>query len=325
MRKMTILFTGLFVLLFLSLTQAVSDQKEEKAKTASSEQEAAVEQKAVAEEETSVEQESPLKGFNLEGLSKEQIEMLTQILNENKMKYCVMEPISAFLKEDPQNLIAKQATEASIRAMREGKSKRDVTYQLKLYLHQTKAHPGKDLNAFYDINIENSPFRGPEDAKVTIVEFSDFQCPYCAKLHATLDQFVERNANVVKHVFKNYPLKFHKFAKQAAKAALAAGEQGKFWEMRTKLFENFRSLNQENILKFAQELELDMEKFEQSLNDPTHDNSIRDDMIDAIVADVSGTPTIFINGKFYRGERSVQAFETYIKNIIGEQAESTAP
>ncbi len=238
----------------------------------------------------------------------------------SKVKYCLNRSLSEMLKEDPQNNIANKLSQDIITKIKEGSSEKEILVHVKRTLQSAKMYPDVDSNTEYDISITKAPFRGAENAPVTIVEFSDFQCPYCASLAKILNQVDERNSATVKHVFKNFPLSFHSFARLAAKAAIAAGEQGKFWDMRQKLFDNFRAINKENISKYATELGLDMEKFEKALNESMNDALIDEDIQDGILADVGGTPSIFINGKRYLGKRTVEDFEAAIKNSAGSSA-----
>ncbi len=295
-----------------------------------------------------------VKQANLEDLTKEQQALAQEILDGNNMKYCINKTLAEVLKEepensaakqmaddvlskvkyclnrslsetlkaDPQNNIANKLSQDIITKIKEGKSEKEILVHVKRTLQSAKMNPDVDSNTMYDISIVDAPFRGAENAPVTIVEFSDFQCPYCASLAKILNQVDERNSTTVKHVFKNFPLSFHSFARLAAKAALAAGEQGKFWEMRQKLFDNFRTINKENISKYAAELGLDMEKFEKALNESMYDALIDEDIQDGILADVGGTPSIFINGKRYYGKRAVEDLEAAIKNSTDSSAPS---
>jgi protein-disulfide isomerase len=146
------------------------------------------------------------------------------------------------------------------------------------------------------INIAGSPFKGAADAPVTIVLFTDFQCPYCARIVPVLNQVLEKNQGRVKLVFKNFPLSMHQFAWKAAAAALAAGKQGKFWEMHDRLFQNYNRLSDQVVQEQAQQLGLDMQKFEKDMNDPQIAQTINQDVQDGKKAEVRGTPAIYVNG-----------------------------
>jgi protein-disulfide isomerase len=156
------------------------------------------------------------------------------------------------------------------------------------------------LEFVQDIDISGAPFRGMANAPVTIVEFTDFQCPYCAKIGPVLNQVFEKYQGKVKLVYKNFPLSTHQFARKAAEAALAAGRQGKFWEFHDRLFQNYNRLNDQVIQELAQQLGLDMQKFEKDMNDPQISQVINQDYQDGLKAGVRGTPTIFVNGSLLR-------------------------
>ena len=159
------------------------------------------------------------------------------------------------------------------------------------------------------------PSYGPEDAKVTIIEISDFQCPFCSRGAATIDQIKKEYAKDVRVVFVNQPLSFHQQAKPAAIAALAAHRQGKFWEMHDKLFGNAKELTEANFKKWAGEIGLDVAKFEKDYADPAIAAQVDRDQKVANALGVRGTPGFFVNGVNISG---AQPFENF-KKIIDEQ------
>lgn len=175
--------------------------------------------------------------------------------------------------------------------------------------------PSVDVNKVHNIPIGASPVKGAFNAPVTIVEFSDFQCPFCAKLQPTLREVLKAYPDTVKLVYKNFPLSFHKQAMNAAKAAHAAGEQGKYWEMHDKIFEKYNNLTEESFTGFAQELGLDMEAFAKDFSSGKYDKLIQEDMQIAARVGVRGTPTLFINGKLQQG-RSMNDFKLTIDRIL---------
>ncbi|MBI5503194.1 MAG: thioredoxin domain-containing protein [Deltaproteobacteria bacterium] len=171
-----------------------------------------------------------------------------------------------------------------------------------------------DPNKRWDVTVGNSATTGPKDAAVTIVEFSDFQCPFCSQAKDLVHQILQAYPNDVQFVFKNYPLPFHPNAMPAAKAAVAAGKQGKFWEMHDKLFENQRALSDDKYQEIAKQLGLDLEKFKTDLAAPETASAVTDEMKQAGTVGVRGTPTFYINGKQPAG----RSFELY-KSIIDEE------
>lgn len=160
-----------------------------------------------------------------------------------------------------------------------------------------KKYTAMDISFAQDIDTTGSPFIGKENAPVTLIVFSDFQCPYCSKVKPLLDGLLKKNPGQLKIVFKHLPLQMHKQARPAALAAIAAHEQGKFWQMHDALFTLGRSLNTESINKAAQNVGLDMDKFKRDLASAATQGKLKKDMIDAGKASVSGTPTLFINGR----------------------------
>ncbi len=152
------------------------------------------------------------------------------------------------------------------------------------------------LSYIYDIDTSDSPVLGAKDAPIVMVEFSDFQCPYCARIAPVLKKVVEQNKDVCL-VFKHYPLRKHKLARQAAAAATAAGQQGKFWEYHDLLFKNAKRLNKDIFKKIAMSLGLDMKKFEADMRSKAVLDKIDKDRRDGRNAEVSGTPSLYINGR----------------------------
>ena len=137
---------------------------------------------------------------------------------------------------------------------------------------------------------------GPVDAPVTVVEFSDFECPYCQMAYEAVDQVKKKYPNEVRVVFRQFPLSFHQNAHLAHQAALAAGEQGKFWEYHDLLFKNQKALGREDLESYASQLKLDMGKFKGALDSKTFAAQVDKDIELGGSVFVQGTPTVFING-----------------------------
>ena len=140
------------------------------------------------------------------------------------------------------------------------------------------------------------PSLGPADAALVLVEFSDFQCPYCSMAAEAVHGIDPKYAQQVRVVFRQFPLGFHEQAHLAAQAALAAHAQGKFWEYHDKLFANQKALGRPELEIYAEELGLDMEAFRAALDQGTYKATVDADMALAEKAMVDGTPTMFING-----------------------------
>jgi protein-disulfide isomerase len=156
------------------------------------------------------------------------------------------------------------------------------------------------------------PSRGPENAKVTIVEFSDFECPFCGKAHDTVEEVMKAYAGKVRLVFRQFPLDFHKNAQKAAEASLCAHEQGKFWEYHDLLFKNREKLAVEDLKAHATETGLDAAKFNECLDSGKQAKQVADDMAEAKKVGVSGTPAFFINGVMLSGALPFEEFKKVI-------------
>lgn len=166
------------------------------------------------------------------------------------------------------------------------------------------------------INAEG-PTRGPADAPVTILEFSDFQCPYCKQAALTLKALMQNYGSNVKLVFKQMPLSIHPDAFKAAQASVCADEQGKFWEYHDTLFDS-SDISEPAIKKYASRLGLRMDEFKICMDSPASAATVRRDMQQAARADVQGTPTFFVNGKLIRGINGLEAFRNVVDQALSQ-------
>jgi protein-disulfide isomerase len=169
----------------------------------------------------------------------------------------------------------------------------------------------------YTISVKGSPALGSSDAEVEIVEFSDFQCPFCSRVWPTLEKVRQEYGDDVRIVFKHLPLRIHPKAPAAHAAAEAAHRQGKFWEMHDAIFANPRELSPEQFEKYAQEIGLDVDKFKKDVASPDVKARVDADQSEAAKLGVSGTPSFFINGRYLSG---AQPFEEFKKRIDEELA-----
>ena len=204
------------------------------------------------------------------------------------------------------------------KAMSEGTARADVYAKL---LERAKdrripaavrrggGEPDPEVN--YRITVDGRPTLGPDDALVTLVEFSDFQCPYCSRLRPVIDTLLERNPDV-RIVFRNLPLPNHGRARMAARAALAADRQGKFWEMHDEFFARQGELPEMDFAELADQLGLDVEQFASDLADPALVQSVEEDEKLAKHFNVNSTPSMFVNGRYMRGAQPVSAYQDVI-------------
>jgi len=161
------------------------------------------------------------------------------------------------------------------------------------------------------------PARGPKDAPVTIVEFSDFECPYCGAAHDTVEQVMNTYAGKVRLVYRQFPLSIHPHAEKAAEASLCAADQGKFWEYHEVLFKNQKKLDLPDLKAHAGEVGLDTQKFSQCLDSGDKMKAVDADQQAGLAVGVGGTPAFFINGIFLNGAQPIDEFK---KVIDGELA-----
>jgi protein-disulfide isomerase len=161
------------------------------------------------------------------------------------------------------------------------------------------------------------PAFGPKDAKVTIVEFSDFECPFCSRAADATKKVKEKYGDKVRFVFRQFPLSFHSHAHLAAEASLAANAQGKFWEYHDKLFANQRGLERDKLEGYAKELGLDVAKFKKALDDKTFAATVDAEMKLGEEAAVDGTPTMFLNGARVANPTDFDAISKDIDKALG--------
>lgn len=173
-----------------------------------------------------------------------------------------------------------------------------------------------DANREYDVDLAGAPVKGPEDAIVTIVEWSDFQCPFCNRVSPTLAQIEEEYGDQVKIAFKHLPLSIHPQAPQAHAASEAAHRQGKFWEMHDRIFSNQRDLTIATLESHARAIGLDMDQYSKDVAAPEIKKKIDEDVAQAGKLGVSGTPSFFINGKFLSGAQPFDNFKRVIDAAI---------
>ena len=166
----------------------------------------------------------------------------------------------------------------------------------------------------YKVSVGTSVFKGPENAPVTIINFSDYQCPFSKRSVSMIDQLMKKYDGKIKYVFKHYPLGFHKMAKPAALASIAAHKQGKFWEYYEVLYENIKNISNENLIKWAEKLKLDMDRFENDRSSEETGRNLENDMALGRKFGVRGTPTLFVNG-----HKIVGADRNKIEKIIAGQ------
>ncbi len=163
---------------------------------------------------------------------------------------------------------------------------------------------------------KDDPIYGSPDAPVIIVEFSDFQCPYCSRVNPTMEQIKSTYGDKVAIVFRDFPLPMHKEAPKAGEAGQCANDQGKFWEYHDKLFENQRALTDDKLKAYAGELGLDVTAFSSCLDSGKYTAEVEADKKAGAAVGVAGTPAFFINGQFLNGARPFDSFKELIDSEL---------
>ena len=160
--------------------------------------------------------------------------------------------------------------------------------------------------------------KGPDDSPVTLVEYGDYECPYCGQAENSVHEIQERTGNAVRMIFRHFPNRtVHPHAKLAAEAAEAAGAQGKFWEMHDLLFQHQDHLEESDLIEYAREIGIDEERFRTELDAHTHSEKIREDFQSGRESGVHGTPTWYINGKRYDGAWDPESLMEAVRKPMG--------
>ncbi len=204
-----------------------------------------------------------------------------------------------------------------------------IKEDLKRYLFQRKKaqlkeglfarlRKGRDIRILLEpprveVSPDDDPTLGPPEAPVTIIEFSDFQCPYCARIQSALKELLRRYPKEVRLVFRDFPIEeIHPQALKAAEAAQCAGDQGKFWPYHDLLFSNRHKLSIEALKGYARKLDLELTQFDQCLSQDKYQEEVRRDMRDGLKSGVNSTPTFFINGRLISGAVPLEELEAVI-------------
>jgi len=236
-------------------------------------------------------------------------------------------------------------TEAEVKALYEGAKGQgrdlppldQVRESIVRYVKQQKAQQA--LQAYYDKlkaeakveillaaykpprqNVEaKGPTKGPDKAPIVIVEFSDFECPYCGRAEATVAEVFRAYPDKIRVVYRDFPLPMHQNAPKAAEAAHCAGDQGKYWDMHSKLFANQRALDVKSLKGYAKELNLDQAKFDKCLDSGEKAKLVEEGYKAGGELGVTGTPAFFVNGMLLSGAQPFEAFKDLIEAELAQK------
>jgi protein-disulfide isomerase len=213
--------------------------------------------------------------------------------------------------KDPNCSYSRGLASVTVAAIKAGKSEAAAIAESKASKFGSRPAP-KLLEDPVPIPTLGAPAAGPANAPITLVEFSDFQCPYCSKAVMQINATLKAYPNDVRLIFKQYPLDSHPAAAISAAASLAAHAQGKFWPMHDVMFANRQKLSRQAILAWAKDIGLDMKRFTADLDSESIRKTVLRDQADGDKAGVEGTPTVFLNGQKYNGDLAPDAIKPVI-------------
>lgn len=191
--------------------------------------------------------------------------------------------------------------------------------QVSLYLKEIKTNqPPQKLTSSQQTMVTNDdPSSGSPNAKIHIVEFSDFQCPFCRQSFPVVRKLMLEYGDQIYFVFRDFPISdLHPQAQKAAEAGECAHEQGKFWPMHDKIFQNQENITVSDLKNYAIQIGLDTTKFNQCLDTSKYASEVRSDLVDGALAGVTSTPTFFINGSMVEGTITESAFRRIFAEIL---------
>jgi protein-disulfide isomerase len=264
---------------------------------------------------TLLEREAAARGVSVDELTRREIESKVTVVTEDQTRAVYESNPSAYQGKSEPEALAQIGT--NLRRLRTTEARRK-------FLTALKEKAGVKIllePPRVAISTADDPSLGPTGAQVTVVEFSDFECPYCARVAPSLKALRERYGDRIRVVFRDYPLPMHKHAIAAAEAAQCAHQQGKFWEMHDRLFANQRSLEPADFNRYATELGLDLQRFAECLASERRAAAWQRDVADASRYGVSVTPTFFINGRLLTGAQPYQSLVNVIDEELGWRAQ----
>jgi protein-disulfide isomerase len=255
--------------------------------------------------EVSAERAGGLPGVKVSGLTAAQKAQVLAIAQKETCNCGCTMKIAPCLSQDRSCMTSRTLATALAREIKAGKSPDAAAAILKDSAYIAKLQE-ELANQPVDFNLTGAPSFGPKTAKLTIVEFSDFQCPFCRTGADALTAIAKAYPNDVRIVFKQFPLESHSEAAIAAEASLAAHAQGKFWEMHNRIFANPRALTVANFQAWAAEFGMDTVKFAADLASHKYQAKVQTETREGLDAGVQGTPTVFLNGRPHRGAVTVE-------------------
>ncbi len=252
-----------------------------------------------------------LPGVDFKGLSPAQKASVLKVLREHDCSCQCGRKLAQCRVEDPGCAYSTNLAATAVAAVKAGKSESETLAAIDSSKWARVQEP-QILSDPVNIPVAGAPTVGPTGAPITLVEFSDFQCPYCSAAVGQLKAVLKMYPTQVKLIFKQFPLEMHPQADLAAAAAGAAQKQGKLWVLHDAIFAHPEELSRKGIVNLAQQNGLDMNRFESDIDSTTVRETVVRDVQDGNQAGVEGTPSVFINGQHYNGPITVDALKVII-------------
>ncbi len=209
----------------------------------------------------------------------------------------------------------KEAVSAQLLKSKQGEAMNNLVEQLRNQANVDVALEAPELPRL-EVAVGVNPPRGPETAPITIIEFADYECPYCSRGYSTMKEVMEKYDGKVKWYFRDFPLSFHRNAVSYSVAASCAGEQGKYWEMHDAILDNQKGLADGGLEGLAGKIGIDVAAFTACAGDTARNKQVMQDMTDGQAVGVSGTPAYFINGIMISGAQPFENFESIIEREL---------
>ncbi len=252
---------------------------------------------------------------DLSGLSAAQKSTVEKILKARDCPCGCSMKVAVCRTADPSCSYSAGLADVVVSAIKKGKTETQARAEADAS-KWAQIQPPKTLEDPVAIPVTGAPETGPANASLTLVEFSDFQCPYCAAAIPQIRAILKAYPKDIKLVFKQFPLQTHPQADLAAAAATAAQKQGKFWEMHDALYDSQDDLSRKHIMALAEKAGLDMKRFETDIDSTEVREAVVRDVQDGDKAGVEGTPTIFINGQRYNGAINLQILKPLLDGAL---------
>ena len=261
---------------------------------------------------------SAYNSVDLKGLTPAQTSLALKVLRDYGCVCGCSMKVAECREKDPACSYSQGLAAAIVAAAREGKTEAEVRNAAANSPTAKSIKPKKLLDDPIQIPTQGAPVTGPENARITLIEFSDFQCPYCRVAAPQLHEVLKAFPTQVKLIFKQFPLDIHSQAALAAAASVAAQKQGKFWQMHDALFADRANITRAAVISLARNFSLDIPRFTADLDSKETNAKVVQDITDGNHAGVEGTPTLFIDGQRFNGLINADALHPVLSGMLAK-------